>query len=641
MRLKFILTGSSEDSDSGHSGAAPIRRVRVRHVATSEQPRSRERTRGATAVGSPRGGLAPSVATRRHGVVGEAAAGRRVAEVDIEVEQPARSAARRRQSRRSRAMPAETLLSFHATVDRYELSAWTQPAATAVPGLAILCLLVLHARATTALRETGTMGARELAARSRSHQRPVRRKVPPPVVQPGDGEDAKPDEDLEVLPARARHFPTDLTPIFGAALQSGPGFASLFAGQVDPEIAFSTSTMRVFIALAVVSAAHALGSYAATPLSARTARHIRPAACAPPRAAAARAGARAAVVPRRRRRGGRGSRQRRRSRRAALRARHGGRDRARARGAAGRNEGRAAAAGGDADRWGVALIFLISGSGCARPSPRRRDALAAQRARAGVLARRDAAAGAALARARSAGCRAMSSTGSRCARACQRRSTCASCSSSAGANVAAALFNAVLGNALGIVARRSSSSARSRRAAAGAGGGGRLALAPAMRARRARRRACRVRPAAPALAARRRGRAPPPHKAAARAPERALLLGLVYAALLRAFGTAPPRAAPRAPRSPRARRARPRARAAARVRGLRRRALARRARGCAALARGRGRVRARGRAQDAALGVPMINALFGGSGGARLAALQLPLLIQLLVGSIAMPYLRA
>ena len=100
-------------------------------------------------------------------------------------------------------------------------SAWTQPAATAVPGLAILCLLVLHARATTALRETGTKGARELAARSRSHQRPVRRKVPPPVVQPGDGEDAKPDEDLEVLPARARHFPTEVTTKEKAGLHQG------------------------------------------------------------------------------------------------------------------------------------------------------------------------------------------------------------------------------------------------------------------------------------------------------------------------------------------------------------------------------------------------------------------------------------
>ena len=65
------------------------------------------------------------------------------------------------------------------------------------------------------------MGARELAARSRSHQRPVRRKVPPPVVQPGDGEDAKPDEDLEVLPARARHFPTEVTTKEKAGLHQG------------------------------------------------------------------------------------------------------------------------------------------------------------------------------------------------------------------------------------------------------------------------------------------------------------------------------------------------------------------------------------------------------------------------------------
>ena len=66
-------------------------------------------------------------------------------------------------------MPAETLLSFHATVDRYELSAWTQPAATAVPGLAILCLLVLRVRATTASVRDGNKGsACVLAARERA-----------------------------------------------------------------------------------------------------------------------------------------------------------------------------------------------------------------------------------------------------------------------------------------------------------------------------------------------------------------------------------------------------------------------------------------------------------------------------------------
>ena len=306
------------------------------------------------------------------------------------------------------------------------------------------------------------------------------------------------------------------------------------------------------------------------------------------------------------------------------------------------------------DRWGVALIFLISGLGLRTAELRaaathwRLNALA-QAYSLGAMPL----AGAALARAtRALGWLPGDVVDGLAVLACLPTTVnmCVVLSSSAGANVAAALFNAVLGNALGIVASpllivgalaAAAAAARARAAAAGSRSHPRCASSACASPRPSRAASC-----CGAGRATARARASPPHKPRLARLSEALLLGLVYAAFCEAFGTRARRGRRRGRRALGARRARPRARAAARVRGRRPRGCSRsRARGCAALARGRAACALAGAHKTLALGVPMINALFGGSGGARLAALQLPLLlwhpIQLLVGSIAMPYLRA